>query len=397
MQAILKRPARIRACLMLGMVTTLPAWAEEAAVELGAAYTGDVMRNVDGGIRTGGTYLDNLDITLAVDGERLWGATGLELYAHALYNNSSTFSDRYVGDAFIVSSIDTDRAIRLYEAWVQWTFGRDAALSVKTGLYDLNSEFDTTPARGLFVNSVYGIGQDFAQTGQNGPSIFPATALAIRGAWAVSETTQVKLAVLDGVPGDPDDPSRTRIDLSSEDGALIAGEFTTARGRMTQLTVGYWRYTADFEDLLETDPLGAPRRRDDNQGAYITAEFALTDSAAAFVRAGIANRHVNAFDRFYAAGAAWNGPLANSDDQLGIAISAARASQSFRASAGPAGSIDSHEYNVELTWRIPVTDWLTLQPDVQYIVNPGLDASLRDSLVLGLRFELAGSWPIGGP
>lgn len=375
----------------------LPAWADGSAAELGVTYTGDVMRNVEGGLRTGGAYLDNLDITVALDGERLWGATGLELYAHALYNNDSTFSDRYVGDAFIVSSIDTDRAIRLYEAWVQWTFGRDAALSVKTGLYDLNSEFDTTPARGLFVNSVYGIGQDFAQSGQNGPSIFPATALAIRGSWAISPSTHVKLAVLDGVPGDPDDPSRTRIDLSSEDGALIAGEFTTARGRMTQFTVGYWRYTADFEDLVETDPLGAPRLRADNQGAYVTAELALTDSAAGFLRAGVAHRHLNAFDRFYAAEAAWNGPLADRDDQMGIAISAARTSESFRAAAGTASGIDSHEYNVELTWRIPVTDWLTLQPDVQYIVNPGVDASLRNSLVLGLRFELAGSRPVGGP
>lgn len=84
MQPIWKRPARFSACLVLGACTALPAWSAEKGVELGITYTGDVMRNVDGGLRRGGAYLDNLDITLAVDGERLWGATGLELYAHAL-------------------------------------------------------------------------------------------------------------------------------------------------------------------------------------------------------------------------------------------------------------------------------------------------------------------------
>jgi porin len=41
-----------------------------------------------------------------------------------------------------------------------------------------------------------------------------------------------------------------------------------------------------------------------------------------------------------------------------------------------------------------VNEWLTLQPDLQYIVNPGLEPALRDAMVLGLRFELAGSWPM---
>lgn len=39
--------------------------------------------------------------------------------------------------------------------------------------------------------------------------------------------------------------------------------------------------------------------------------------------------------------------------------------------------------------RLPVTDWLTLQPDVQYILNPGLEPNSDHALAVGLRFELA--------
>lgn len=379
--------------VVAGLSLAAPAWPEESSVTVGVAYTADLLHNTRGGLARGGAYLDNLDVTVHLDGERLWNIEGFELYAAGLYNNSATFSDRYSGDAFITSSIDTDRAVRLFEAWGQWTLGPNAQGSIKAGLYDLNSEFDTTPARGLFMNSVYGIGQDFAQSGQNGPSIFPSTSLAVRGSWTLSESSSIKLAVLDGVPGDPDDPSRTRVDLSSDDGALIVAEYTTARGRMTQLSIGYWRYTADFEDVLDTTASGAPRVRSDNQGLYGTAEFMLSDRLTAFARLGAANRHLNAFDRFYAAGFVWNGVLPGSvGDQLGLAVSGGRASGPFRAAASSTSMIDGHEYNAELTWRIPINDWLVLQPDLQYVIDPGLDSSLRNAFIIGLRVELARDW-----
>ena len=49
---------------------------------------------------------------------------------------------------------------------------------------------------------------------------------------------------------------------------------------------------------------------------------------------------------------------------------------------------DPYEASIELTYRIPINEWLTLQPDVQFIFNPGADPALADSLALGLRFEL---------
>jgi porin len=41
---------------------------------------------------------------------------------------------------------------------------------------------------------------------------------------------------------------------------------------------------------------------------------------------------------------------------------------------------------------MPLRDWFTLQPDVQYVIHPGASADLRDALTLGVRFEIATSW-----
>jgi len=51
------------------------------------------------------------------------------------------------------------------------------------------------------------------------------------------------------------------------------------------------------------------------------------------------------------------------------------------------GAEDS-ETNIELTYAAQVTDWLSVQPNIQYIIDTGLDAALDDALVLGLRLQL---------
>ena len=50
--------------------------------------------------------------------------------------------------------------------------------------------------------------------------------------------------------------------------------------------------------------------------------------------------------------------------------------------------MDGAEVNLELTGSFRATDWLTIQPDIQYVVNPGFDPDVKNALALGLRFEV---------
>jgi porin len=149
------------------------------AVSLSAVYTADIRGNVDGGIARGARYLDDVDLQVAFDGDKLAGWHGARAFVYALYDNGVHLSPTLVGDIQSVSNIETDvRAVRLFEAWIEQDVGKVG--SVKAGLYNLNSEFDTTQSGGLFLISSHGIGPDFAQSGRNGPSIFPVTSLAVR-------------------------------------------------------------------------------------------------------------------------------------------------------------------------------------------------------------------------
>jgi porin len=385
--------------LTLGLaLASHPAFAQTdqpaPAVSLAMTYTGDLWANTTGGLRNGEKYLDNLDLTASIDAEQAFNIPGGTFFFYGLYNNDHTLSDTLVGDLQTVSNIDTTTAARLYEAWYEQKFGQGNS-SLKVGLYDLNSEFDAIDTAGLFINSSHGIGPDFSQTGLNGPSIFPVTSLAARLQLQVNEDVLVRAAVLDAVPGSLAHPRRTAIKLGNGEGALFAGEIE-ANLSGTTAALGVWGYTAKFDDVLAIDNTGAPLRRGGNKGAYIEAERQVTSpfgderGLSLFGRAGLADTNVNQFKNYVGFGGSYKGLFdARPDDLVGLAVAHVSNGSPYRRAQLLAGApVGKSETNIELTYRAEITPWLTLQPDAQYIINPGADAGLKNALVIGLRFEI---------
>lgn len=351
--------------------------------ELEAVYTGEISNNVAGGTSRGSRYLDNLDLMLSLDLSEAFSAGRGTVFLHGLYNNSATFADELVGDLQGTSNIDAAYGVRLFQAWYEIQQG---AWSLRSGLYDLNSEFDAHETGGLFLNSSHGIGAEFAQTGRNGPSIFPVSSLALRASWQ-SERLSVRLAVLDGVPGDTGDASSNKVRLSSADGALIVLEMDAVADSSTRLWAGHWQYTGSFAHLTYD------YRSNDNDGWYLGAErnFDLAGrKASAFIRYGTANSDLNSLEDYFGAGIVVQAPFdRRPDDQVGLAIASAGAGDAYLdALLSSGGASGKHETIWELTYRATVNNHFVVQPDIQFIKNPAMDATLADAVVIALRFEL---------
>jgi porin len=365
--------------------------ADSRPLVIEAAYTGDVWRNVRGGLRQDDTYLDNIDVVATLDAERAFGWSGTTILLSGLYNNRSTLSDRIVGDIQAVSNIDTDGAARLYEAWVERAFSRGA---LKLGLIDLSSEFDVNETGMLFVNSSHGTGPDFSQVGENGPAIFPITGLGLLTRLHFGERTQVRVAAFEATVGDPNHPRRTTLDLESDEGALLVAELTFRPSEASRSMLGVWRHNGRTTDLA--DPHS--KHRGESIGLYALAEGTLLHAGEhalnGFVRLGFADAHVHQIAQYQGAGVVWSGPLfAGSErlERLGLAVGVVTNGNTFRRVQAELGSpAERQETAIELTYRVQALPWLALQPDVQYIVNPGTDPTLDNAWVLGLRFEL--SW-----
>jgi porin len=105
--------------------------------------------------------------------------------------------------------------------------------------------------------------------------------------------------------------------------------------------------------------------------------------------------------RYLSAGASWRGPWQGRPrDELGVGLAYAEIGDAYVDSAtagnplvagpGAAGYVppQSDEWNAELYYGIHMTPWLTLRPNLQYLVHPGANDAVDDAWVVGTTVAL---------
>ncbi|MFH1159109.1 MAG: carbohydrate porin [Pseudomonadota bacterium] len=355
----------------------------KAGISFDIYYKADGWRNFSGGVRRGNRALDNLDVKMTVDGEKAFDAQGMTLFLSLLNNNGARPND-LSGTSGGISNFEVPiRSFKFYEACVQQVFADDR-FSVLAGLHDLNSEFYVTESSGLFLNPTYGIGTEMAATGDNGPSIFPYTALSVRLAWNPTDNTYLQGAIFDGVPGDPAHPRGTHIKFGDKDGALLVAEGGVRSDDIGHFGAGAWEYTARRPDQL------APAERKHSRGVYFLADKSVYKNGdrdiSAFGRLGFTAGDVEQFRHGWSFGAVFSGFIpSRKDGQIGFGVSSAANSRKFKTANAP---VDGGETQIELTYRDMLLPGLSFQPDLQYTVNPGTDPALKNAWTGGIRMGI---------
>jgi porin len=364
----------------------------EKGVTVELTHKSDLLNNVAGGIARGGAVLMNSEAAVGFDLDKIAGLSGASAFVlyHVQHGNQTRdFNGSYVGSFAGVSNIETGISTgQFYQAWVQQEID---SLSVLAGLYAVDSEFYVTDTSGLFLQPPYGMSAEMAQTGRNGPPVFPMGALGLRLKYS-GDGYYAQAALTDGVPGNPNDAHGTQIRFDQGDGSLAVAEFgytpEVAEGQYNRVAVGLWRYTARAADL---DPAVADLHND--QGAYLIAERTLmaeqgdaVQGLSGFVRYGFVNKNVYQVDWSGSIGLNYQGLFDGRDaDAAGIAVTTSNASSKYRLLNGS----ESSETVVELTYRAQLQPWLVIQPSLQYIANPSMDPTLKDAWVVGARIEVA--------
>src|SRR6266566_4774102 len=370
------------------------------------SYTGELVHNAGGGARRGTTFAGAAggEFTLLLG--RLVGWHGARIFVFALGTHGGAPSD-LVGDVQGVSNLEAPAALRLEEAWLQQDL-LDNHLSWLVGRYDLNTEFYRLQSGALFINSSFGIGPEFAHSGVAGPSIFPNTAVGTRVAFKPSPNVVWRAAVLDGVPVDRSRDG-TRV-FAAGDGALLVGEvallarpdtvgaprqrrFRIGRGRARayggKLAIGAWYYTARFSDLVDTLPNGASLQHRGSGGVYLIGDLTV-GSLTAFAQLGLGDGRVNQIGGYVGGGFTLTAPFSRrAQDALGLAVAAARNGTHYERAQTAAGGTAAGETSVELTYLAQLGSWLTVQPDVQYVIHPGGTRATRNAVVPGLRVAVS--------
>ena len=375
---------------------------KENGIDLKFSFKNDLLFDISGGIRSGSAYSGLFTPQLDIDLNKMISWYGADMHISINGTLGSDFN-KLAGTEQGVDNITAFNTWKVYELWIQQQLFNNH-LSFKLGLYDLNSEFDVRLSSLIFLNPSQAIGPEFSLSGKNGPSIYPTTSLAFRIKYINSSGFYIQSAILDGVPGDPDDPYGTHIIINSKDGFLLSGEagFVEEEDNLNKnhekFFLGGWYYTSKFENLLNTFKLGYPVYRQGNYGIYFSGEkFLWSESVnpdkglSAFFRIGISNKYVNTVDGYLGFGLNYIGLIPGRDkDEVGIAFGTAHNSSQYIAKEHLENvNLDKYETTIELTYLFHLTNYIKLQPDFQYVFNPA-NSSVNDySLISAVRLSIS--------
>lgn len=407
-----------------GLIPDVGGWRSElgsVGIELDVAYTGDFVSNTHGGIARKSEYLGTVDVTIAWEPEAVLDRDLGIFFIYGYWNHGGQPS-RSVGDAQVADNIEAPDSIRVFEAWWQRTLF-DRRASILVGLYDVNSEFYAIDSAELFLNSSFGMGGELGNTGRSGPSTFPVAGLGARFKVEPISGFEFQIAAVEGAPGDPRRPSATSLDLEDGEGAFVIAqvaldrhEFSTddeaddivrplqrrrvgriwaERPRWAQIALGTWLYTAPQPHVSRTNAMGDPIQSRGHPGLYLTVDYDANhlslDNAtdvSLFLQLGWADGDVGQFAGYTGGGVTLVGLLPwRREDDSGFAVAAAYNGDAFRDSARDAGREPAvAEIALEWTHRVHLADWLSIQGDLQYVVNPGGLRDRPDATVVSLRW-----------
>ncbi|MGH7114066.1 MAG: carbohydrate porin [Stellaceae bacterium] len=419
---------------LLGDMWGLRPLLAQYGISLALLETSEVLGNVTGGVRQGFEYDGLTQMAVQLDTQQAFGWHGGTFRASALQIHGRNLSNDNLLSLQTASGIEANDGARLWELWYQQKFLDEDRADVKIGQQSLDQEFMVSQNALVFVNTMFGWPMVPSADLPGGGPAYPLSALGVRLWVRPTDSLTGLMAVTNGNPapdsiGDPqvENPSGTSFPLNG--GALVIGELqysypalgamvTSEQAEVHQGTykIGFWYDSERFDDLQFdnnglslANPLssGMPLGHHGNYSIYGVIDQMVWETPAGgtlnfFTRVmGTPQGNRNQIIFSVNSGLTLQGPLASRpDDSAGLAIEYARVSGSAAALdrqtaffTGGFVPVQSGETVIELTYQFQLTPAVQLQPDFQFVFNPGggvanpnvPNPSIKNEAVLGLR------------
>jgi porin len=157
--------------------------------------------------------------------------------------------------------------------------------------------------------------------------------------------------------------------------------------------VGVW-YDSANQPGISSAPSGTAIMEGSESGFYLMAQQQVTGThgdargLSLFANLVQADRDTAFVDQLITVGLFYTGPFdARPQDDLGFAVGRTHVNHKVAdAESAQAGvSVQHSEYPIEVYYSFNLTRWLTLRPNLQYIVHPGGTGDNTDVVVAGLK------------
>ncbi len=344
-------------------------------------YTGGVFNNARGGAKTKNAtrYNGIFDLGITADTEKLGLWRNGTFYMHSLFAHGRNPSQD-VGDYQGVSVFAYETPAQVSEYWYEHRFWGDA-LKIKAGKQDAGADFFYLESTADFINA------STTCVPITGIPTAPATAWGIAGNLHLTKNFCLKVGMFD---------AQANADKfwMSESGNIYSAyqveyHYNLFRHLPGFVYIGAW-YDSSKTELLD----GSGQERAGNHGFSTGFEQMLyrrnyrdpedMRGLTMFAQYSGAKRDRNEVKNFWNFGLHWLGVFTDRpDDILGFAVNTVRFSDGFRKQEGLPYS---YETAYEIFYKTSLTENVSLQPVLQYVVHPG--GQYRNSIVPGLIFQV---------
>jgi porin len=361
-----------------------------------AVYTAGFWSNIRGGLDTGTRYEGFADWGLDARLEALLGWRGGRFHIGWHGYHGGQPSEDLVGPfpANAVSGNEAEQSFRFFEIFLEQRFFENR-LVAKVGQLALDQDFMVAEHAQIFRNAVFG---EFISSAISTPiAVYPLAAPGLYLEVEPLPNLELRIGVYTGDPGE-DETDNIGFDwsISSDAGATIMGEiairqrFFDLSGTYSFGVLGHTGDAVNYERGGESDGMhflyamveqtlfeipGA----DDNPGAEL----------AAFFRYAVPTRSDRvAIDWEVNGGLALSGAIPGRfEDSIGLGFAYLDFADDYLRQIRASGErVTGSELTLELTYRARLANWLVLQPDLQYFVDPHFGRS--DALAVGLSVEI---------
>jgi porin len=383
----------------------------KAGITLNVTDDENLLGNLAGGVAQGSTLQGVTTGTLEIDTGKASGPQGGTVHISALQIHGRSLSPYYLDNLQTANGNEAEDTTRLWELWYDQALDYGRA-DIKLGQQSIDNEFIVSRYSGLFVNTMAGWPLIPSDDLYGGGPAYPLSSLGARLQGKPSNNTTILAGAFDDNPGggafnsDAQALDRTGGKFNLNTGALFIAELQyavnePAVGQAVQpnqpppsglpgtYKIGFWydtgvfpdqRFGADGLSLANPRSDGKPRMHKGDYSVYGVVDQTFWQSASdasrnlnLFGRIMMAPDDRNLIDFSFSGGLTLAALLPGRDnDQAGIDVGVGRVSGRAAGLDRDQGTImRGVETLVELTYQAQVTPWLQLQPDFQYVINPG--------------------------
>ena len=396
---------------------------DDSGLELIGNYTTNLAGNPVGGMSAGFTYTDNIFFGAQLDMEKLIGWDGLFLSVSGLNRSGSSLSEKNIGNQFTVQQIFGGQTAMFYAMFLEQKL-MDDKISLKAGRFSTGDDFASSPIYWLYMNN--GIdGNPQALPVNTQFSAYPWAVWAARlrvdptpeyngmlGVYQVSN--RVFNRAYHGLdwsmrPNDgilmitqlgwtpeffkrPVEATATHDGKAVADGKSSGKDFKTAPS-MKGLPGHYW--FGAYWSPWQFSQFGTTETARNSYGFYWHADQMVfqeapgSDQGLTLWTAIVLSPQQNVAKLPFQVngGAVYKGLIPLRDDDFtcfGIVYGKFSSDYARSVDVDDAG-YPTYEMVFEFNYKIQVTKFAFVQPDVQWVVNPGGTGNIPNALVLGMQ------------